>query len=272
MKNKLPQATASTQHLATISVPKAAKQFSIPEPTIDWWISRGYIVPQDGKRLLRRIDLFLFLLSDRAGKHQIPVTIIPFTDIPDGSANQPRRATDQATVARYVEAFKNGEKDNFPPLDVAEQEGALVVCNGFHRLAAHREVGSTMVPVRVIKNATPAEVIVLAVRLNRENALPLSKDDMRKAAKEVIQRLGINKLTDKIALQVAESLGCSLKTIWRAADALIPREPKSRPGATRNHALRGIEAWIKKLEPTDPELAAKFSNLIVEAKSKAAKP
>jgi ParB-like chromosome segregation protein Spo0J len=61
---------------------------------------------------------------------------------------QVRKKLDAHTVSRYASAFSSGRP--MPPIKVARIEGALVVVDGWHRLAALERIGRHEVEAEIM--------------------------------------------------------------------------------------------------------------------------
>jgi len=267
MKTTKPRTTAeATIATATFTIPEVSSDFGILQTTVHGWLKQQFITStqsEDGVHHINRLDLVYFLLTKKDESNKIPVVEIPLDSITCHSGLQPRVATDPKVVERYVEALNNGAE--FPPVTVVEIDGVLPLCDGFHRLEAYRKAGFTSIPARVVKHITPNEAFILSVRLNQKNALQFSAKDLMHIARRSLQRPGIKELNFQ---QIADLIGCSVKTVQRASVVEELHHPKSRPGATRKHALRNIEENVLKLLPTDPGETKELLEIITQLKLK----
>ncbi len=91
---------------------------------------------------------------------------------------QVRAKTDPGTVKRYAQAMKAGA--TFPPLLVAEVGAALVLVDGFHRVAALQALRRREALAVVIPAASLKEARWLAGRANLEHGLQLKPSERRR--------------------------------------------------------------------------------------------
>jgi hypothetical protein len=101
---------------------------------------------------------------------------------------QIRSKLDSGTVARYVNRWETMGQglDAFPPVKVALVQGALVLVDGFHRLAAAQQAGLTEVSA-VVVSATDQEARWMAAEANLSHGLPLSRKEVRQAFKVFVE-------------------------------------------------------------------------------------
>ena len=89
---------------------------------------------------------------------------------------QVRSRLDDATVSRYANVIAEG--CTMPPIRVALVNGALVVVDGHHRLAAHEQRGALEIEAEIIK-ASADEAQWLAAVANMAHGLPLRGKEIR---------------------------------------------------------------------------------------------
>ena len=267
MKTTKPIATAeATVVTTTIMIPEASRLHDILQTTLHGWIKQKFITStqtDDGIHHINNLDLIYFLVTKKDESNKIPVVEILLNDIPDCSDLQPRVGTDPKVVERYVYDLNNGAK--FPPITVVELDGVLAICDGFHRYKAYKDAGFASIPARVVKYITQNEAFLLSIRLNKKNALQFSDKDLIHMVRKALQRPGIKELNYQ---QIADLIACSVKTVQRASIDEGLHHPKSRPGATRKHAIRNIEQNVLKLLPTDPDEAKELLEKITQLKMK----
>jgi hypothetical protein len=97
---------------------------------------------------------------------------------------QPRVAGIDADHVRTLEKVA----DAWPPLVVVEHLGALVLVDGFHRYAAAQNLGLATVPVVRHDMPEDRDLKGLAFRLNAVHGRPLTLQDRRDRATELLQR------------------------------------------------------------------------------------
>lgn len=98
-------------------------------------------------------------------------SIVALTDILALPTLQVRGGTDPRVVKRYRQAMAADEV--FPPLLVAEVNGALLLVDGFHRLAAMAALCMDSSPVEIHRAASVREARWLAAQANLRHGEPL---------------------------------------------------------------------------------------------------
>ncbi|MDB5409357.1 MAG: hypothetical protein JWL84_4269, partial [Rhodospirillales bacterium] len=122
---------------------------------------------------------------------------------------QIRARLDGPTVARYANVIKAG--NTMPPLKVALVDGAAVLVDGFHRVAAMQQVGQTTAPAEVVV-ADRQAALWLAAQANLANSLPLSAGDFRRVFQAFVKGGRVwngkpGRSTMKSYRQIADELG-----------------------------------------------------------------
>lgn len=107
---------------------------------------------------------------------QAETLTVSIADIVRERRHQVRRLIDPGTVGRYARVIAAGEI--MPPITLARMNGALILVDGWHRLAAHDEAGKAVVVATII-TATPREALWLAAQANLRHGLPLKTSEMR---------------------------------------------------------------------------------------------
>lgn len=90
---------------------------------------------------------------------------------------QVRRKLDRSTVHTYANQFRAGVV--MPNIRVADVGGALVLVDGWHRLAAMDEIGRTAATVDVVTCADLSEAAWLGADANLRHGLPLKPSEIR---------------------------------------------------------------------------------------------
>lgn len=98
-------------------------------------------------------------------------------------AYQVRQGLDGATIARYANVLAEG--GTMPPIGVAAVNGALVVIDGWHRLAAHERRGIGQIEAEITR-ATASEARWMAAAANLRHGLPLRKAELRTAFRAMV--------------------------------------------------------------------------------------
>lgn len=91
---------------------------------------------------------------------------------------QLRGKLDKSTIQRYAAVYRAGKE--MPPIKVAKVNGAPVVVDGWHRLAALESIGRTEVEAEIV-TATEKEARWLAAEANLSHGLPLKRRELREA-------------------------------------------------------------------------------------------
>ena len=90
--------------------------------------------------------------------------------------NQIRVRFDPKTADRYASAMYEGVK--FPPITIAVLNGAPVLVDGFHRVAAAKQIGLPSLPA-IIADAKLDELLWIAAEANLKHGLALKRNDAR---------------------------------------------------------------------------------------------
>lgn len=112
------------------------------------------------------------------------IRTVPIRGLVRDPTFQVRDRVDGGTVAKYANVLANG--GTMPPIRAALVNSALVVVDGWHRLAAHEMRGITHVEVEVVR-ATASEAQWMAAAANFTHGLPLRKAEIRTAFKALIR-------------------------------------------------------------------------------------
>ena len=76
--------------------------------------------------------------------------------------------------------------DSWPPITVVDNGGRYVLVDGFHRLAAARELGLVSIPAEVIAPPADEHLIGVGFDLNARHCRPLSSKDRRAFAARLL--------------------------------------------------------------------------------------
>lgn len=93
---------------------------------------------------------------------------------------QPRLILNPDAVQEYAELYEAAEA-TLPPLDVVDVNGALVLIDGFHRLAGARKAGRGFIRVKIVAVADLGRAAWLASAVNQGHGVRRSNADKRKA-------------------------------------------------------------------------------------------
>lgn len=87
-----------------------------------------------------------------------------------------RTKLDKATVTRYADLMRNGGE--LPPIIVMVVEGAPTLVDGWHRVAAAKEIGETEVVAEITEGAED-DLTWTAAQANLAHGLPLKRIELR---------------------------------------------------------------------------------------------
>ncbi|MCK6575714.1 ParB/RepB/Spo0J family partition protein [Myxococcota bacterium] len=132
-----------------------------------------------------------------------PVEDLPLAEVVIDEAYQSRVEMDLAVVEHYAELLREGVQ--LPPITVCRIEGALVVVDGFHRVAAARAAGRTFVPAVVTPTDRPT-ALRMAAGANATHGLQRSNADKHRA---VLMLLGDETWRERSPNWIAKVCGVS---------------------------------------------------------------
>lgn len=95
-----------------------------------------------------------------------------------GGNTQSRVSVNEATVAEYAEALRDGVE--LPPVVVFYDGADFWLADGFHRYHAYRQEGRASIPADV-REGTNREAILYALGANQAHGLRRTNEDKRKA-------------------------------------------------------------------------------------------
>lgn len=161
-------------------------------------------------------------------------------------ALQPRQALDQNTVAEYAAAMQAG--DVFPPLHVFDAGEKLLLADGFHRVAAARQVGYGALRATV-RSGTWDDAFAYTLSANRTHGLRRTRTDLQ----ATIERALRNPVwVERADSWIAEEIGCHDQTVRvsrermestsqiEKLDSLLGKDGKHRPRENK----RATEAFV----------------------------
>lgn len=112
------------------------------------------------------------------------VAVVCVKDILREKTLQVRIKLDPKTVDRYASAYLSGAE--MPPIQVAKVNSALVLIDGWHRIAALEKLGSPYAEAVIIET-TIQEAAWLAAKANIAHGLPLKKSEIKNAFKAYVK-------------------------------------------------------------------------------------
>ena len=137
---------------------------------------------------------------------------------------------DSETLTSYTEAMIESGWGNFPPVSLAEIDGAYFIVDGHHRVKAAINAELESIPAEVVADSECA-ALVEAFRRNTIHGLRFSSADRSNAIQMILKAFW--NLSD---VQLAKKLGVSAPTIGRYRKKLQPatstnEEDEKRIGA-----------------------------------------
>ena len=117
---------------------------------------------------------------------------------------QLRRVLTQEAVDEYAELYT--DQAELPPLEVVDVDGDMLLIDGFHRLAAARQMGAGFVRVVVAEVADIDRAVWLAAAANQGHGVRRSNEDKRNAVR---MALGSATGQEQSTRVLAEHLGVS---------------------------------------------------------------
>lgn len=126
-----------------------------------------------------------------------------------------RVGLDEKCVNKYARAMLNGEK--FTPIWVAkiEDDGCLVLVDGFHRLEAHKRAFGwyKRISARVFDERLVV-ARVMAITANKdENSLPRTEEDKKNALRKLFKIIVVEGAPPVSIESIAKTLGVSPKLV-----------------------------------------------------------
>lgn len=123
------------------------------------------------------------------------MTIIEIKDIRTDGGTQAREKLDAVTLQRYIALLREAQQEEAAPITVwpfktnieVYYDGSVYwLTDGFHRVAACKEVGQTTVRANV-SQGTQRDAILESFAANSDHGLPRSSDDKRRAITRMLQ-------------------------------------------------------------------------------------
>lgn len=184
-----------------------------------------------------------------------PISRILLTDIVAESDIQPRQDGLEET---HVATLVDGGPDTWPPLVVVERNGAYVLIDGHHRLAAARRLELADIACEIRPDVADADLRAVAFALNAAHGKPLTLADRRAEAERLLRISG--NLSNN---ELARRCGLSDKTVAVIRERLeatsdIPKSPKrigadgkSRSATRRRTTASNTDATLAQSRSTE---------------------
>jgi hypothetical protein len=147
---------------------------------------------------------------------------------------QLRVTSDKDAIARYAEAYTNGEE--LPPIVVFDDGEALLVADGHHRVAASDKAGKKSIEC-IIKKGDRRAARLYASRANLQHGVPLTNDDKRNIVRDLLGDAEWFKWSDR---EIARHTGTSPNFVGKIRKSL----PKDQQSTVRK-GKDGIERDTK---------------------------
>ena len=129
------------------------------------------------------------------------------------SGTQSRRQIDPQVVQEYAEDMTAG--DAFPPVTVISDGILNWLVDGFHRLAAARQLGRTTIEATV-KKGNHGTAVWASLGANREHGLRRTRGDKQRAV-----QLALEEFTEKSDRALAKQIGVSYPFVAKIRSELV---------------------------------------------------
>jgi protein gp37 len=182
---------------------------------------------------------------------------------------QPRLALDEATVEDYALRMQAG--DAFPPVQVFDTGQALLLADGFHRVAAARKAGYAEVRATV-RTGTWQDAFDYSLSANRTHGLRRTRADLQAL---ITRALKTPAWVERADGWLAQEIGCDNETVRRRRDeleatceirkfdSLLGQDGKRRPRESKRAAFVVADAYT--VEAWEP-LAARERAAVLKTK------
>lgn len=178
---------------------------------------------------------------------------IEISKIRRDGGTQSRAEVNQNTVDEYAGAMKNG--DSFPPVKLFYDGESYWLADGFHRVAATLQFGSSFIEANVIQG-TQRAAILSSVGANAKHGLRRSRDDMRRAIHTLLKDGEWSKWSDR---EISKMVGCDHKTVGSERTKLSGEIPQME---TRTVERNGT---IYEMKPAASTVKTESSTIINSA-------
>lgn len=184
------------------------------------------------------------------------------------AGTQMRERISAEQVEEYKQAMMDG--DEFPKLVVFNDNGRLILADGFHRLAAMLAKGQEWADVD-LREGTVRDAILFALKANAKRGLPRTRADKRKAVNYVLDNpdyVGLNNTNVAMMCGVTSEFVRQMR-LERDAPAKAAKPPKEKaPVEKSNIAISEPEEFDERDEVIDG-LAAELETAKVQLAAKA---
>lgn len=146
---------------------------------------------------------------------------------------QMREALDKTTVEQYVANMENG--DSFPPIVVYLIDGRYILSCGYHRMAAHKQLGKTEILAEV-KKGTINEAFDENVLSNKSHGKAWTQKERRKIAMRYLSDPAWEGRSDR---WIAKRVGVCNKTVGSLRETAKQCPPKDEVRNSSPQPMRG---------------------------------
>jgi hypothetical protein len=184
------------------------------------------------------------------------IELLPLTEIKRDPRLMLRVKMSQETVKTYAAALKRG--DYFPPVEVAEVEGKLILTNGFHRAEAREKAGKEEIEAIITKRTWDQALLAAAAADNYEG-LKRTRADKHKAVKAVLLNKKGQELSDRTIARLANVSPTFVGKIRGQLSTLtvgkrLGKDGKRRTVAAKKYwASKEVRDWIAVPMAGDPK-------------------
>lgn len=140
--------------------------------------------------------------------------LLRIADIRRDGGTQTRTALDFSTVTDYAEAMKDGAR--FPPITVYYDGSVYWLADGFHRVAAARQIGTVELDAEIIQG-TRRDAILHSVGANTMHGLRRTNADKRRAVETLLRDDEWSKWSDR---EIARRCGVDHTFVGRIRSSL----------------------------------------------------
>lgn len=144
------------------------------------------------------------------------MTTLPIVSIRRDGGTQTRDSLDYATVADYADAMTEGA--TFPPITVYYDGSDYWLADGFHRIAAAKQIGTLELSAEV-RQGSRREAILHSVGANSDHGLRRTNKDKRRAVETLLRDDEWSQWSDR---EIARRCSVNDKTVAKVRAELSP--------------------------------------------------
>jgi len=171
-------------------------------------------------------------------------SVINIDEISTSTETQIRVTMNIDQIEHYAERMQEG--DTFPPVLIFKVGNEYILADGFHRIAAAKQLGLKKISCSVEGDGDAIDIVRAAIHGNTIHGLPMTKQDRLKAI-NLFDRIAKGRFGKYATTrEVAELVGCSHTTV-----ANIRKDREHIPQGDFGDS--GLESFAKKNASDDPE-------------------